>query len=75
MFVPEIFMISLIMREFLVETESGLIQESGLIHYEDAIEVAQHMAQEYQTSVRVLVTNPIIAPSYNLVETVEYCAA
>ena len=63
------------MREFLVETVSGLIQESGLIHYEDAIEVARHMAQEYQTDVRVLMCNPITYPSYNLVETVSYCAA
>ena len=39
--------------EFLVQTESTLIQEY-LINRNDAIEVAEWMAQEYETNTHVL---------------------
>jgi hypothetical protein len=41
------------MTEFLVQTESTLIQEY-LINRNDAIEVAEWMAQEYETNTHVL---------------------
>jgi len=57
-------------REFLVQTVSGFVQEDGIIHYEDAIEIAKFMAVEYETDVEILMTNPLIFPKFNLVETV-----
>ena len=38
------------MKTYLVETESGLIQEE-LIHYDDALEVAVWMTHQYETKV------------------------
>jgi hypothetical protein len=47
------------MQTYLVTTESGFVQEE-LIHYKDALEVAQWMSEEYETDVMIYRDNELI---------------
>lgn len=47
------------MDTYLVQTVSGMVQEE-LIHYKDAIDVAQWMVLEYATDVEVFKNDELI---------------